>query len=142
LTSGSPAGGTYSGVGVSGGNLFTPSSSIIGTWGIVYTYSDSVGCSVSAVDSITVSVCGGIAELMGDNDFSVYPNPFINKFSIVSNANKAVELTILDVFGESVYTQVIKAGDTEIDMNSMAKGIYIIRISDSQNTIMKKVVKD
>lgn len=142
LTAGSPAGGTYSGVGVSGGNLFTPSASIIGTWGILYTYSDSVGCSVSAVDSIVVSVCGGIAELMSDNDFSVYPNPFADQFTISSTFNTPVHLTIINVLGETVHSQIIKTGNTQINMSSMAKGIYFIKINDAFSSTSKKIIKE
>ncbi|WP_088340883.1 malectin domain-containing carbohydrate-binding protein [Robiginitalea sediminis] len=53
LTGGSPAGGTYSGTGVSGG-FFDPSVGP-GTFPITYTYTDGNGCSNSAVQSITVT---------------------------------------------------------------------------------------
>ena len=49
--SGTPAGGTFSGTGVTG-NLFDPSA---GTQTITYSYSDLNGCSASATTSITVN---------------------------------------------------------------------------------------
>ncbi|MBK7909423.1 T9SS type A sorting domain-containing protein [Candidatus Pollutiaquabacter sp.] len=54
LTGGSPAGGTYSGTGVSGG-AFDPSVSGTGTFNITYTYTDNNGCTNSAQRSITVN---------------------------------------------------------------------------------------
>lgn len=54
LSGGSPAGGTYSGTGVSGGN-FDPSVAGVGTFSITYSYTDGNGCSGSAVQSITVT---------------------------------------------------------------------------------------
>ncbi|TDX86392.1 T9SS-dependent choice-of-anchor J family protein [Epilithonimonas xixisoli] len=51
LTGGLPAGGTYSGTGVSGGQ-FDPAS---GTQTITYTYTDANGCSASASKIITVN---------------------------------------------------------------------------------------
>src|SRR5206468_2581905 len=53
LTGGSPAGGTYSGTGVSG-NTFNPATAGTGTFKITYTYTDSKGCSNSAATNITV----------------------------------------------------------------------------------------
>jgi gliding motility-associated-like protein len=53
LSGGSPAGGTYSGTGVSGGN-FDPSIAGIGTHTITYTYTDGNSCTNSANNTITV----------------------------------------------------------------------------------------
>ncbi len=54
LTQGSPAGGTYSGVGVTGNN-FNPLIAGIGTQTITYSYTDANGCGNSAQANITVN---------------------------------------------------------------------------------------
>jgi gliding motility-associated-like protein len=54
LSGGSPVGGTYSGPGVSGGN-FDPAVAGIGTHTITYTYTDGVGCTNQATNTITVN---------------------------------------------------------------------------------------
>src|SRR5438105_3753028 len=51
---GTPAGGIFSGVGVTG-NSFDPSVSGAGTFVITYSYTDVNGCSVSANTSVTVN---------------------------------------------------------------------------------------
>ena len=56
LTGGSPAGGTYSGIGVSAG-AFDPSISGVGNQAITYTYTDTNGCSASANQNIDVDPC-------------------------------------------------------------------------------------
>jgi len=53
LSGGSPAGGTYSGPGVSGTN-FSATAAGIGTHTITYTYTDANGCSATATDDIVV----------------------------------------------------------------------------------------
>ncbi|MCX6269792.1 MAG: IgGFc-binding protein, partial [Bacteroidetes bacterium] len=50
---GNPAGGVYSGTGVTG-NIFYPPSAGPGTWTITYTYSDANNCSNTAFRTITV----------------------------------------------------------------------------------------
>jgi subtilisin-like proprotein convertase family protein len=57
LTGGSPAGGTYSGPGVSNG-IFNPASAGVGTHTITYTYANGSGCSAVATATITVNNCG------------------------------------------------------------------------------------
>ncbi|HKK41078.1 MAG TPA: LamG-like jellyroll fold domain-containing protein, partial [Bacteroidales bacterium] len=54
LDQGYPAGGTYSGTGVSGTN-FNASAAGIGTHAITYTYTNASGCSASAVRNIIVT---------------------------------------------------------------------------------------
>jgi uncharacterized protein (TIGR02145 family) len=53
FTGGTPAGGTYSGTGVSGG-IFDPAISGAGTFNVTYTYTDANSCSNEAIQRITV----------------------------------------------------------------------------------------
>ena len=55
LSGGFPAGGSYSGSGVSNG-YFLPSQAGIGTHIITYTFNNANGCSATAIDTITVVV--------------------------------------------------------------------------------------
>lgn len=54
LTGGSPAGGSYSGPGVTGGILFDPVLAGIGTHTIVYTFTSPEGCTNTGNNTITV----------------------------------------------------------------------------------------
>lgn len=54
LTAGSPAGGTYSGTGVTGG-MFDPSVAGVGNHLLTYTYTNGNGCSASATQTIAVN---------------------------------------------------------------------------------------
>lgn len=66
LNAGSPAGGTYSGTGVSGGN-FDPS---VSTQSILYTYTDGNGCSNSSTTTISVL---GLPTVNGGADQNICP---------------------------------------------------------------------
>ncbi len=59
LAGGSPAGGTYSGPGVSGGQLY-PAIAGVGAHTIAYTVTDSNGCTNSATDVFTISAAPGL----------------------------------------------------------------------------------
>jgi len=56
LSGGSPAGGTYSGTGVSSGQ-FNPAAAGVGTFTITYSYTNANSCTATATQSITVSNC-------------------------------------------------------------------------------------
>lgn len=58
LTQGSPAGGTYSGTGVTGG-MFDPAS---GTQSITYDYTDPYGCAFNSNYSITVNTAPSVTQ--------------------------------------------------------------------------------
>ena len=53
LSGGLPAGGSFSGPGISGG-AFDPAAAGAGTHAVTYTYTDAFGCSAAAVQSLTV----------------------------------------------------------------------------------------
>ena len=79
LTGGSPAGGTYSGPGVSGG-IFNSATAGAGTHSIVYTYTDAFGCAASATQPIVVEQTAGasvsIAVTSGGNPSCTGANNF------------------------------------------------------------------
>lgn len=53
---GSPAGGTFSGTGISG-NSFDPATAGAGTFTITYSYTDGNGCTASTTQDVDVTVC-------------------------------------------------------------------------------------
>lgn len=55
LTGGNPIGGTYSGVGVTGGDQFNPAAAGVGTHTITYTYTNANGCANYDTKDITVN---------------------------------------------------------------------------------------
>lgn len=125
---GSPAGGTYSGTGLSG-NSFNPSVAGAGTYTLMYTYTDGNTCQASANKVITVALCTGIEEINA-GDISVYPNPasdhIIIKLAAGMIQTSSVEL--YDATGKLVLSE--KAKDTMVILHtgSLAKGLYHLRI--------------
>ncbi|MDG1331291.1 MAG: T9SS type A sorting domain-containing protein [Crocinitomicaceae bacterium] len=70
LVGGSPAGGSYSGTGVSGG-MFDPSAAGAGSTNVTYTFVDNNGCANSATESILVNQAPAVT-------FDAIPNQCIN----------------------------------------------------------------
>lgn len=142
LTQGAPAGGTYSGTGVSGGT-FDPSAAGVGTHTIVYTVTEN-GCEGSAQATVTVDACLGIeTEYM--EYLSVFPNPAASALNVVfenTSANDA-KIALVSTDGKIVYNTIAKAMSVfnkQIDVTNIEPGVYFIVINSESASIMQKVI--
>jgi hypothetical protein len=146
LLSAVPAGGTFSGLAVSG-NMFDPSM-YYGNIPVYYTHTDSVtGCSntVSAIVTVVESTTS-IAEQQTIN-FNIFPNP--------SNGNTSIDLSgvsdlqntqvlVFDVAGREVFRKDNPNAVTVIDSKTLSPGMYFVKIitnnkvSGSQKLIIQK----
>jgi hypothetical protein len=138
----SPAGGTYSGTGVSG-NSFSPSG-LNGNYVLSYTYSSN-GCANSDTANITVIQCSattGISKLTSNNFIEVYPNPATNNVFIVCSEN-ITSYTVTDVLGQSVLLQNNNAGlTTPVDFSSLSSGIYFIKVATASQQKLVRIIKE
>ena len=141
LSQGLPAGGTYSGPGVSG-TTFTPVIAGGGIWPIVYMYTDGNGCTDHATASISVG-CLGIDEIAAaGNGMNVYPNPFQNSITVVFGAESSERtVAIYDLLGKQVYNAKVEAQSFDVDLTSLPQGVYLIVANAGNERMMKRIVK-
>lgn len=126
--SGTPAGGTYSGTGVSGSS-FNAATSGAGTYTVTYTYTDNNSCTNTAQKTISVSLCTGIEDVE-QAGFVIYPNPTSGIFTIgLSSSIEKVNLEVFDAIGKLVVQKTEIGSGTPVSLESFAKGIYTVRIS-------------
>jgi hypothetical protein len=135
LSGGTPAGGTYSGTGVSNGD-FDPSVAGAGTLTITYEYTDATtGCSASTTADLIVQDCAGLNE-EANIGVVVYPNPASDEINVMSDIAIAA-IQILDLSG----VQVAKTASKNISVAHLASGMYVMHITTEQGTITKTFVK-
>lgn len=134
---GTPAGGTYSGPSVSG-NAFDPSIGV-GSYTVVYDYTDGNGCSAFADLIIDVDGCASVDENV--LSYSIFPNPSTGMFAIETTATD-VTITIVDVTGKAVtFTQSVQNGLLHVDLSTQQSGAYFITLSDGKGaTSVAKVL--
>lgn len=136
---GSPAGGVYSGNGVSGSS-FDPSVAGLGAQTISYMYTDVNGCSATANDPVTVNACVGIAEQSGTIT-SVYPNPFNEQLTIVSAIPGTASVIVYSVLGEEMLAKSFSGGSLVLETASWPAGIYFVTINTPEGKQTAKIVK-
>ena len=110
---------------------------VAGTYKVVGT--NEFGCSSADSMKLTVKVKSASISDLESIKFQVYPNPAANNV-YVSLANFTnTTLRMYDLIGNEVFHQVIKNEVTEVPVNQFAKGMYLIKIEDSNsNTIESK----
>jgi hypothetical protein len=137
LSGGSPAGGNYSGTGVSS-NTFDPSVAGYGTFQITYDFTDVNGCSASAYQPITVG-CADLAE-EGNVNFEIYPNPTNGVVNFVSINNGINDLKVIDGTGRVVLESTINSEQFNIDLSEHAEGVYTIMLNSLEGLIVKRII--
>ncbi|RYY61399.1 MAG: T9SS type A sorting domain-containing protein [Chitinophagaceae bacterium] len=128
---GSPAGGFWSGVGVSGNN-FIPANTGIGSYALTYTYTSPLGCVNRATTTAVVVDCPERRVLLRDNAIVLYPNPNNGQFSVKMNS------TLYNKLGMKVYTASGLVARTQefsglaygrvipVDLTSLPAGTYLV----------------
>ncbi|MCX6271767.1 MAG: T9SS type A sorting domain-containing protein [Bacteroidetes bacterium] len=77
-----------------------------------------------------------------DIPVSVYPNPADDRISINYNGNHKVEISVFNILGECVLQGELTNGIHEINISSLERGLYEIRITIDQWTEIQKLIKN
>lgn len=83
--SATPAGGSWSGTGVSGNN-FIPAATAVGSYPLTYRYTNASGCTASTTITAKVEDCPERIRLLRDDAVILYPNPNRGQFNIRINS--------------------------------------------------------
>jgi hypothetical protein len=141
VLTGSPIGGSYSGINVNG-PAFTPGT-ISGTFTPLYTFTNtSTGCSNSQSITIFVFACVGIQE---NNELkeivTIFPNPSNGTFSVKWNSSSAFNIELIDLAGRSVFKSINQNSGAMLDISALEDGIYYCKVSSSKGQKTLKLVK-
>lgn len=136
----SPAGGTWSGPGVTG-NVFDPNTAGVGTHTITYTYIDpSTGCSAMATDNIEVDICSGIVNAEPGTAV-IYPNPNNGDFTLIPSGSGMVDVMIYSATGQLVAAQKVACGQqTQVSLEASGMYSVVIVTADGHRTTQRVIV--
>jgi hypothetical protein len=146
---GSPVGGAWSGIGVSGFN-FVPPATAVGTYLLAYTYTNAAGCTVRDTTTVKVSDCPErLRELDDAGAVIIFPNPSNGQFNIRLNSTlynylgirtydinghlmvgKAVKdpITKRETLVTPTYNGLVYGRTIPIDLSYLASGTYLVVI--------------
>lgn len=138
LAGGSPAGGTWSGAAVVD-SMFDSNTSA-GWSMVVYTYTDSLGCTGSATDSIYVDLCLEVSAVQ-EAGFSVAPNPFGDHLFLQFRDPAAKVISIYTIQGALVYRESVMGTSARIASDVLPVGTYLLQVNTGSDVTTQIIQK-
>jgi photosystem II stability/assembly factor-like uncharacterized protein len=80
-----------------------------------------------------------VPENVSDQRISIFPNPANSQISIETNRNTMIE--ILNINGQIIKSCLIPEGRTALDISEYSKGMYFIKATTDEGTIVEKFIK-
>lgn len=90
--------------------------------------------------SFTTALLTWIKEQISNEIIKIYPVPVDGILKIDGIDNEYTTISILSQDGK-ILKQIKGRGIQEIDLSELQKGVYLVKISNSQTVISKKIVK-
>lgn len=142
LTTVSPVGGVYTGLGVNG-NVFDATTLAVGSYTITYTYTDANNCANIATEEMFVDICTGLEKLSPLTAISIYPNPTNDLLTIQLNETNTTNLNLklVNVAGITVLDIPISTQQMTVDVSDLSAGVYFLVASNAAGVGTYKIVK-
>lgn len=85
----------------------------------------------------------GISTVNAENNFSVYPNPVSNIFSIqFQNEIQSAEIKVLNILGETIFSkQIGNTTKATLDITELSNGLYFLQILTNNKLFNHKIIK-
>ena len=117
----------------------------VGTFTYSVTIGDEFGCINSDTIVITIEPYSGINQILSDH-IVIYPNPSTGKVYIYftwGKPDKAI-IDVLNIIGETItmkeIPKITNRNVYEIDLSTITRGIYFIRIYHQNQMVVKKII--
>jgi len=100
-----------------------------------------------AVSNTILVVITDIIEKNNEENILIYPNPASGKINIAFvNSNEQLTIELLNSIGQVVLSKSINTSGNnnleQLDLTGMATGIYFVKIQLTNNSIVKKIIKE
>ena len=85
-----------------------------------------------------------ITENESPNDMAIYINPTNDYLKIDTNHEGNGEVEVFSMAGQSILKKTVsfvKGSQSEIEISRLPKGVYVVKVNDSQGSYSKKVLK-
>ena len=85
------------------------------------------------------------SESFSENSIYVYPNPSNRIFTLVSGSNEIDEIEVFDVTEKVIMSKKeFSSSDNQIfiDITSASQGVYFLKITVNNQSIVKRIIKN
>ena len=71
----------------------------------------------------------------------IYPNPVSEIINVEYSGTETVIINVIDLTGHIIISTTIQSGNTYFDISDLSSGFYIVRISNEDETYLRKIIK-
>jgi len=140
--------GTFSNIGSYGVWWTSTSYSATSAWGpgvnynhsyLLRTHADKVlGYSVRCICDFQAT----IEDVNFNDDIQIYPNPATDRVYIDCAERTGLKMQVYNAIGACVLTSDLVSGTNMVDITSITSGVYLIRLTGTNGTFQKKLIKN
>lgn len=131
-------GGSFSGTGVNPAGSFSPSSSGVGEFEIIFSIQDN-GCTRRDTALVMVTQAVGLDRNLSLTTINISPNP--NKGNFQITASEMIEnIMVFDMLGKQVFADNINNYSANIILNTPITGFYFVKINTKNGIVTKKII--
>ncbi|WP_412560385.1 endonuclease [Winogradskyella sp. MIT101101] len=117
-----------------------PSINVEGDVQVVIQDNDS-GSARVALDNLSWTCYSALSVDDNTEEFSsVYPNPVRHKLNVKLKADISTRIEIYDIMGKRVLKTYI-SNSSSVDVRTLTSGIYLIKISQGNSSVTKRLIK-
>ncbi|UZO79629.1 carbohydrate-binding protein [Aquimarina sp. ERC-38] len=108
---------------------------------------DYIVVSQNIKDTVAAAITSHLNNLITEKSEEVfgtlYPNPVRTNVSLAYKGNsEKVQISVMDMYGNKVYSQVSSSQDVLFTMSNLKKGMYFITLKDNSQTVTRKIFKE
>jgi hypothetical protein len=124
-----------------------PNYNSMNMWLVQLITMDSTGCLDTTTQQLLLrdayNTTASLNEMSNIKDFSIFPNPASDNINIetTTQGNNTI-ITIYNLHGQQLMQCEMKETKTQIDISSLAQGMYFVKIESDEGIAVRKIVKE
>ena len=145
LTASAAPGATYqfflNGVAIAGATSATYTATQNGSYTVVTT--NAAGCASLPSAPLSVVLTATRAGLVGA-ELTVFPNPTTGRLTVtMSGSHSRARLAVYNALGQEMLAGTMAAGaaTTELDLTTLAIGVYVLKVTSTEGSVTRRVVR-
>jgi hypothetical protein len=110
----------------------------LGKFNVILEATNNQGCTCRGSETVAWT---GLEDISGSGIISIYPNPNQGVFTINNNLSAAKPMTVevFNILGSKIYSETTTASELKVDLGSVAKGVYVVKVMTEGNKYTAKV---
>jgi len=91
------------------------------------------------IDDVNISIATGISETAAKAGISIYPNPTEGVLNLRVKNFDNTTVRVFNLLGAQVYNQLLTSMDSQISLNNLENGMYIVKIEGNGVNYSEKI---